>query len=299
MKTIQHIQHQQYKTLQQNFLQRKKDEGKSASHLASMSTLTSAFLSYLEQQEILQIEVVNQATINQYFTYLSKRKNQRRAGGLSASYLDKHREAVLRLLEYVRGTDIGKSGLVIPIHHKHRIPKDILSQEEVLSLFSHQDNSMNGIRNKAILSLLYGCGIRKSELYHLNAEAIDLHREVVRVKHTKNAYERDVPMSPSVVKHIESYLFGVRQYLMPAYKEEPAFLLSNRGNRMSKVGIAHKVKEIHAKTTITKPVTAHRLRHAIATHLVDTLSIEEIAQFLGHKSIDSSQIYMNLKHTIS
>ena len=279
------------------FEQRKTDEGKSISHITSVVNLSKEFLCFLEGLGIWDIEKVSQAHIDQYFIYLQHRKNKRRCGGLSNSYLDKHREAVLRLLEFYYQVDLGQTAFYIPMFQKGRLPKEVLIESEVITLFKEQNNTINGIRNKAILSILYGCGMRKGELHRLNVQDIDMAKDVIRIEMSKTSQQRDVPMTPTIKSHIEVYLYSVRELLLPTGKLEDAFLLNNCGKRLSLNGIQKKIEAIAKYSSVDKPITAHRLRHAIATHLLGDFSIEEVALFLGHKSIDSTQIYTEMKYT--
>lgn len=251
----------------------------------------------MECQKVADIKDVKQGHIDGYFDYLKHRKNNRRLGGLSDAYLEKHREAVLRFMEFVLGVDVGQSPYFILKFQKQRIPKDILTEEEISQLFKEQDNSMDGIRNKAILSILYGCGLRKGELYNLNIGDIDMAKDIVRIKQSKTAQQRNVPMSPQVKQHIEIYLYSVRELLRPEQHSETALLLNNNGKRLSLNGIQKKIVVMAKASHIEKPITAHRLRHAIATHLLGDFNIEEVALFLGHKNIDSTQIYTQIKET--
>ena len=283
--------------IHQQFAQRKKDEGRSQAHITSVTNLSKEFLHFLECHGHNDLKRIDQQLVTKYFDYLAHRQNQRRLGTLSSAYINKHREAVLRLMEFVHGMDIGQSPFYIAKQKTDSIPKDILTEEEVKQLFDKQGNDIDGIRNKAILGILYGCGLRKGELHRLDVPHIDFNKNTLRVKHSKTFVQRDVPVSPTIRKYLEDYLYGVREILLPDHREETAFLLNNGGHRLSLHGIQYKIKEIAKASGIDKPLTAHRLRHAIATHLVDDFTIEEIAQFLGHSCIDSSQIYTHIKYT--
>jgi len=279
------------------FAKRKTAEGKSHSHIQSITYHAKEFLHFLEQQQITQLTTITQTQIDDYFTYLQYRPNTRREGGLSNAYLQKHREAVLRLMEYIKNVDVGHSGYHIPKFKVDSIPKDILTEGEVALLFKQCPPTMDGIRNKAMLSLLYGCGLRKGELHRLNVADFDIIKDTLRIKKSKTAHQRDVPVSQQVKTNLEEYLYHIRELHLPEHSQETAFILNNNGKRLSLHGIQHKVKTIAQQSGINKPITAHRLRHAIATHLLEHFSIEEIALFLGHKNIDSSQIYTHLKYT--
>ena len=296
MKTIQ-LHNQRFDEALQAFIQRKKDEGKSKSHITSVGNHSKEFLCFLEQKEVYLLKKITQTNIDDYFQYLSARKNQRKTGGLSSAYINKHREAVLRFMEYLYQCDIGKSPFHVRTLNTSNKSKEVLTQQEIKLLFSLCEPTFEGIRNKAILSMLYGCGMRKSELHRLNVNDINMLNDTVRIVKTKNTWQRDIPMSPSVRKNIEDYLYTVRNYLIRPSKETDAFLITNIGARMSKESIHSKIKKMEEVSNIQKPISAHQLRHAIATHLLEEFTLDEIALFLGHRSIDSSQIYTHYKYT--
>ena len=298
MKQIE-LTNQRFKETLTAFTQRKKDEGKSESHVSSVGTHAKEFLYFIEKLEIYLLENISQAHIDEYFIYLHKRKNHRRSGGLSVAYINKHREAVLRFMEFFYQTDIGKSPFTIRVIKDIQIPKDILSEQEVALLFQQCEPTFEGIRNKAILSMLYGCGLRKLELHKLNVSDINMANDTVRITQGKNSWQRDIPISPSVRENIENYLYTVRNYLEKPSKQSSAFMLTNLGVRMSVETIYLKVKQMAQRSSIEKNITPHGLRHAIATHLLGELSLQEIALFLGHKSLDSTQVYTHIKYTKS
>lgn len=103
-------------------------------------------------------------------------------------------------------------------------------------------------------------------------------------------------MTKNIKQNLEEYIYSVREMLLPENSKESAFLLNNYGKRYSLQMIQLSVKKLAKQSGINKPISPHRLRHAIATHLLDELSLEEIALFLGHKNIDSTQIYTHIKY---
>lgn len=290
------LTNQNFQKQHKAFTKRKELEGKSLSHIQSTTNLSKEFLHYLENRNVKKVKSIHQEIVDEYFDYLQRRKNDRKPGGLSTNYLEKHKEAVLRFIEFVKKVDIGQSGIYIPKFYKNKTPKDILTEKEIQILFSQTNNSFQGIRNRVILSLLYGCGLRKGELHQLNIEHIDMVKDVVRIEKTKTSKQRDVPMTKNIKQNLEEYIYSVREMLLPENSKESAFLLNNYGKRYSLQMIQLSVKKLAKQSGINKPISPHRLRHAIATHLLDELSLEEIALFLGHKNIDSTQIYTHIKY---
>ena len=282
------------KNLHQRFIVRLHQEGKSASSITSMKSRSLTFLCYLEEKGITDLTELTHAHLDHFFAELRIVKNKRREGGLAPSYINKFRNAVLRLIEFHQGVNIGESTFDIPSIKVHRTIKHVLSKEQMQLLFEMHDNSMDGLTNKAILSTLYGLGLRVGELHNLNISDIDLHKGVVHITKTKTRHQRVVPMTKVVQHHIENYIFGVRNYLLPSHEELPAFMVSRRAQRMHKATVQWRLNAMQQKAKIPFRISPHLLRHSIATHLLKHLSLEEIATFLGHQNIDSTQIYTHV-----
>lgn len=173
-----------------------------------------------------------------------------------------------------------------------RLPK-VLSTNEVTKLIE----SVNGyfkysIRDKAILELLYGCGLRVSELLNLRKEDIFLKEEFIRVK-GKGSKERIIPLGSKAKEAIIEYLTGQRPALD---KKNSAFLfLTRRGNKLSRMGLWKRFQQYLAKSGITKNCTPHTLRHSFATHLLERgASLRTVQLLLGHSDISTTQIYTHI-----
>jgi integrase/recombinase XerD len=204
--------------------------------------------------------------------------------------------AILRYIECKQGVDIGESGISILSLKAESEVKMVLTEDEIHQLFSATDRSILGLADCAILSMLYGCGLRRNELHTLDVNDIDLHRGEVRLLRTKTRHARVVPMTESTQKNIEDYLFSARSFRVPEHKLVSAFLVSSRGQRMSYANIQKRLEHLEAKANLPIKLSAHLLRHSIATHLNAHLSIEQVAEFLGHRDIDSTQIYTHIAH---
>jgi len=155
-----------------------------------------------------------------------------------------------------------------------------------------------------MLSLFYGCGLRKSEGIGLNVDDILLERGLVYVRHGKNYQERYVPMSPAVIQHLQGYLREGRQVLLAqgGYgKDGDALLLSERGKRVSEALLPYRLRVLCRQTgdqqLMARQISLHSLRHSIATHLLQQgMKLAQIARFLGHASLESTQIYTHVSN---
>ena len=152
-----------------------------------------------------------------------------------------------------------------------------------------------------MLSLCYGCGLRRGECAGLNIEDILFDRNLVYIRRTKTYYERLVPMTEKIKTDIENYLLYGRPLLVKDERRK-ALLLSRRGNRISK-GQLHcrftRLLKLAALKDENKKMSLHNLRHSIATHLLQSgMRLSDIQQFLGHRSLESTQIYTHILHQI-
>ncbi|OEK07287.1 hypothetical protein A8C32_17770 [Flavivirga aquatica] len=263
--------------------------------------MVKEFLYYMEQNGKTKFNQINQKLVNKYFEYLRNRPLETKAGGMSDGYLMKHREAVLRFIEFVLGliglpVGKGESGIRIRLVKSKPTSKVILLEDEVKEVFNVCDDTMLGIRDKAILSLLYGCGLRRKELLTLEMNDIDLNKGRIHIADSKTKYARDIPMTGNVQKHIEDYLFNVRNRMLDSNSTVTNFLITERGTAMCNGNLAKIMEKLNERSSISKKITCHLFRHSIGTHLHRFLTLQDVAQFLGHRNLDSTMIYTHLKH---
>lgn len=153
-----------------------------------------------------------------------------------------------------------------------------------------------GIRDRAILSIYYGCGLRRNEGVNLNLKDIQLKEKLVYVRKGKGNKERYVPMTETVKEDLENYIHVARENLInPRISNQEAFLLSQRGKRIHENSIAIRLQKLAEAARINKTFGLHALRHSIATHLLQSgMALENVSKFLGHQSLESTQIYTHI-----
>jgi len=279
----------------QKFKERLQIQGASKAQQYIKTNNVKEFLHYLEQQGKTKLNQITQRVVTQYFEYLKTRPLHTQKGTLSVGSQLKHREAMLRFIEFIQEVGKGKSSIKIKSLKTVTKPKQILLENEVQELFNVCDYTLLGIRDKAILSLLYGCGLRRKEVLSLTMDAIDLNKNRIHIKTSKTGYGRDVVMSKTVRKHIEDYIFNVRNLMLDMQTDLQELLITERGTPMSNSALAKMMGRLNSKLNIGKKVTCHLLRHTIGTHLHRYLSLQDVAKFLGHRNLDSTMIYTHLK----
>lgn len=269
-------------------------------------------LHYMEQQGKTQIADIENKHIKQHYRNLKQRTNKRYGGGLSPSYLNKHLQAIQRFSDYLRQSGrLQIPKLYIPTEEDEHQIKDILSQEEIQQLYkatstypeAHQNFApwmyeALALRDKAMLTIIYGCGLRRNEAVQLDISDIHADKNYIHVRKGKNYKERIVPINTTGINHLQNYLYESRPRFLRNEKEE-AFFISQRGKRINGQSMLLRVKLLVQRVDNTelqqKEIGLHTLRHSIATHLLQNgMKLEAIAKFLGHSSLESTQIYTHL-----
>jgi integrase/recombinase XerD len=262
---------------------------------------TSDFFEWLQTKNINAVNLIAQKHITTYFDYLQVRKNKRRSGALSISHLNHNFMAIDKLLEFLYQMGINTA----PTPTNYRIKPDKeqrikniqpLTKEEIKTLQANINNAYSQLpfkqreakqeQLKLIFALYYGCGLRRSEAYKLTVNDIDFEKKTIFIKQGKNYKDRIIPMNTGVCKALEHYIYNYRNLQKVKHKR---LFLSTTGT------LNNNLQALQKLTDIDKKLTLHILRHSIATHLLQAgMSIESIALFLGHSSLESTQIYTHL-----
>lgn len=265
------------------------------------------FFYYLEQNHIKSINQITTKTVKDYYNSLKERANERQSGALSKSYLNKHQQALKKFKEYLQNHN--HKGINIHLKSEKQPTEEklnVLTIAEVKELFeatefSHTESRFK-LRDKAILTVLYSCGLRRNEAVHLDLSDIYFEKERVFVRKGKNYKERFVPINRKNAEILEDYIYEARPEFYQSNLSEALFINKN-GTRMQGMSFANRLKAIveaaNNKTIAEKGITLHILRHSIATHLLQqNVPLESIKTFLGHSSLESTQIYTHLLKTI-
>jgi integrase/recombinase XerD len=253
------------------------------------------FTDYLKTSGVKKIQDTENRHIKDYYNYLKVRPNKRKSGALSQNSIISNINALKRFAKYLRETE--QIHINININPERIQPeKIILTPAEIQALYRVTEENILGYRDKAMLSIYYGCGLRRAEGIRLNIEDIHINKSTVFIKKSKTGRQRYVPMNKQVKNDIENYINRARIYLT-TNKDEKALFLTYRGKRISGNGMIRRLKHLTEKAEINKPVGLHTLRHSIATHLLlSGMTLENVSKFLGHHSLESTQIYTHIKN---
>jgi integrase/recombinase XerD len=265
---------------------------------------TATFFKWLHTQDVNHINTLNQKHIQTY-DYLQIRPNSHRQGTLSVAQLNHAFTAIDKLCEFLH--QMGMSQAPSPTNYRMRVDKQArinnihpFTQGEIKTLqacisgtFSHLPFALREAKHeqlKLIFALYYGCGLRRMEGYRLTVNDVDFDRKTIFIKQGKGYKDRIIPMSAGVYKTLQEYIYNFRYRLKLPHKR---LFIDND------LAIAESLKHLknacNDEAIKNKRLTLHLLRHSIATHLLQNgMSVENIALFLGHTSLASTQVYTHV-----
>ena len=271
-----------------------------------MPAIIREFLHYLETHKVNRITELNPKHYKSYFNHISSRSNLRRGGGLSNNYLNKHIQSLEKFYEFL----IHKGTQGVPPVNLGQLKLEerdiaVLTEEEIKQLYKATEVESNqpkqesfNARDRAMLTVFYGCGLRRNEGVHLTVDDINFDRRILHVRKGKNYKERFVPFSKTSSKHLQEWVYDHRPGLIKSQKEGSLFI-GRMGASMLGGSLYTRLKLLQLNTGSIelqqKNIGLHTLRHSVATHLLaNGMELQKIQRFLGHSSLESTQIYTHL-----
>lgn len=281
-----------------------------------MPTIVREFLYHLEQNNINQITELTQKHYKHYFNYISSRPNLRRGGGLSNNYLNKHIQALEKFHEFLNHK--GAQGIPpVSLRLLKLEKKDvtILTSEEIQELYNTTSKESETIkqaalrsRDRVILTVFYACGLRRNEGVNVCVGDINFDTRILHVRKGKNYKERLVPFSNTSLHYLQEWVYDYRPLLAKSQKlgrskgRQDTLFIGINGTVMTGGSLYKRLKLLQLATDNPvlqkKDIGLHSLRHSIATHLLQNgMELQKIQRFLGHSSLESTQIYTHLIET--
>jgi len=243
---------------------------------SSVKTYTNAIKSFLRFYENKPINEINNSDIITYNNeYILKNK-------LSASFQNQVVNAI-KLFFRIQA-DILLDPKLIHRPKRAKVLPNILSKKEVKLILSASKN----IKHKAMLCLIYSCGLRRSELLNLRLEHIDSDRKLLIIKQSKGKKDRIVPLSEKIILQLQDYyrLYKPKEWLFEG---------QNFGEKYHERSLEQVFKQALKSTNIIKPASLHWLRHSYATHLLEAgTDLRYIQELLGHSSSRTTEIYTHV-----
>jgi len=284
----------QYKRLTASFKEWLGILGYVPGSVESMPSRIAELFSWLEANNIYKLDEITKQHIHSYYQSLKTKKSKFTGELLKNSTLN----GIIRIFnlfnQYLEETNQGRLVVELPYEQYQTPEREILTKAETEALYNAADESILGLRDRAILSIYYGCGLRSKEGIYLDVSDILLDKKLLYVRKGKKYKERYVPFVKSQRSDFKHYLKECRNQLVKN-NAESSFLVNNQGTRIGYSTLNRRIKILKARAGITKTIGLHSLRHSIATHLLQSgMAIEDIATFLGHKQISSTQRYTHI-----
>ena len=251
----------------------------------------SLFLQYLETQGLsTEINEIRQDTIENFFAYLYDLD----IGATSQTRILSGLKSFYRFLLQEDMAEKDPTELISSPSKGRHLP-EVLSYEEIQKMIDSIDLSLpNGHRNKAMIEIMYGCGLRVSELINLQISDIYKNDGFLRI-FGKGSKERLVPIGDSSLKILFQYIDGARLHITPKPKFTDIVFLNSRGTGLTRQTVFLLVKELAEKNGIKKSISPHTFRHSFATHLLEGgANLLAVQQMLGHASVSTTEIYTHI-----
>ncbi|MGP4082112.1 site-specific tyrosine recombinase XerD [Pseudalkalibacillus sp. R45] len=269
------------------------ERGLSENTLQSYQRDLKQYTTFLMKE--LKHKELNEVRRNDIMAYLYHLKDAGRASTTIARTIASIR-SFHQFLIRERVTDQDPSVHIETPKTERKLPK-ILSSQEVENLMeAPESNSAFGIRDRAMIELLYATGIRVSELIQLNLSDVHLTMGFVRCV-GKGDKERIIPVGRMATEALTTYIENGRGKLLKK-KTTDALFLNHHGNRLTRQGFWKILKKLSRAANIQKELTPHTLRHSFATHLLENgADLRAVQELLGHVDISTTQIYTHVTKT--
>ncbi|KIO65539.1 hypothetical protein B4065_0464 [Caldibacillus thermoamylovorans] len=254
----------------------------------------SAYLIFIEKK--LQITDINHVTRVHIMQFLSCLKDE----GKSARTIARHIASIRSFHHFLILDKIVDHDPTVHIETPHpelKLPK-VLNTDEVDTLLNTPDLTTTlGLRDKAMLELMYATGMRVSELVNLNINDVHLSLGFVRCLGKGNK-ERIIPIGKMATEALKGYLEKARPKLINQKNKTDSLFMNHHGQRLSRQGFWKILKQMAVKAGIEKELTPHMLRHSFATHLLENgADLRSVQELLGHSDISTTQIYTHVTKT--
>ncbi|HEA84219.1 MAG TPA: tyrosine recombinase XerC [Thermodesulfobacterium geofontis] len=251
------------------------------------------FLKFLEAQKIESLESLEPFHLRYYLLFLKREKREpttiaRKLSSIRSffKYLLKQKKVKKNLVNYLSNPKILKKLPLVPI------------EEEINNFIDNLEERRNEflyLRDRALLEIAYGCGLRVSEIANLTLDQINFGLQIIRIV-GKGKKERIVPFGKKAFKALKDYL-EIRDFLLSKLNKETNYVFLNlRGERLTERGIRYVIKERGKKQGLFY-LHPHTLRHAFATHLLNAgVDLRSIQEMLGHSSLTTTEVYTKVNY---
>jgi integrase/recombinase XerD len=284
----------EYQLLQQGFAAWLGALGYAGSTVKTLPRHVQEFLHYQEQGGRPSLAQLQAPDASAFVGQLQTRIGTRTRRGYSPGHINKYIQALKLFNQYIRQTGRSAIGFTVAFLEDSPAQPDWLTRAEIRRLYEAINDDVLGIRDRAMLAVYYGCGLRLSEGAALTLSDVMADRKLLYVRKGKGYKQRYVPIASRSYKAIQLYIEEGRPQLVQGPGDR-LFIGGGTGKPLHTQSLYIRIKRLVSVAGLTKRIGTHTLRHSIATHLLQSgMTLERISEFLGHSCVDSTQIYTHL-----
>lgn len=251
---------------------------------------------FSEQQQIQSVDYVEKIKVRNFLEYLQTRPLKKRSGSLSEMMISHYVYALKTFFSWLEMTQQTSFNPISGMKFKRpkQNQRKPLSEAEIHGLFAAAETE----KERVVLHFFYSCGLRRTEGEKLNTSDINFKQKLLYVREGKGSKRRVIPITDKVKDDLESYYQNERTKTVPERTtDNEAFLLNQKGGRISGNTCNKIVQNIQSRTDIREIISLHHLRHSIATHLLQSgMNMEYVQSFLGHDYLETTEIYAKPKY---
>ena len=263
--------------------------------MASGNTVSSymrdlrQYSAWIQQYEGITVLTATQLNISSYLDYLQQQ-------GKSSATISRTLASLKNFYQYAVTTGfLERTPITSDIHvnrGEKKLPQILTGREVELLLSQPSSTDLKGLRDKAMLEVMYATGMRVTELIDLNIDDLNLELGIVKCRSSKK--DRSIPLYPAALKAVAVYVREVRMGMI-SEPTERALFVNIGGARMSRQGFWKILKQYQTKAGIQKEITPHTLRHSFAVHLLENgADLGSLQELMGHSDISSTQMYTHM-----
>jgi integrase/recombinase XerD len=272
--------------------------GYSKASCCTFDTGIKEFLYWTENKKIISIDLVEESDIETFYEYLQHRPSTTTGGSLSESRITLHMYTLKLFFQHLQDIEQIETNPMNNLDYARdykRTRENLLTKDDIEKLY----NGCETAKQKAMLGIIYGCGLRRQEAVKLNAKDIHFKNAMLYVREGKGGRKRMIPLSKTVLNDLKDYYFNERpNEINQRSKDIESFMFNNHGTRMQGESYNNEIKKMITKANLDKKITLHYFRHAIATHLIESgMKMEHVKDFLGHASMETTQTYTHITTT--
>lgn len=265
------------------------EKGLAKNTLDSYQRDLRTYLRFLRGRGINMLQTTSRSEIVSYLLFLRQK-------GLAPSTVSRNLASLRSFYQYLVQERILAENPAAEMESpklEKKLPRVLTAKEIELLLLQPDTTNIVGVRDKAMLEVLYASGIRVSELVSLNVQDLNTQVGILRCR-GKGGKERIVPIGSMAVRSVQHYLDHCRSKIVKN-KEEKALFVNQHGRRLTRQGFWKILKKYVQKAKIKGEITPHTIRHSFATHLLENgADLRSVQEMLGHADISTTQIYTQI-----